>query len=89
MGALEDIKAKLVLSNEKIAILTTATDGVAQDVAHLKRIISENPGGIDAAGVAEISALLDDQHSQITTAAEKIQALDAETDSSQTPPVEG
>jgi hypothetical protein len=82
MGALEDIKAKLAISDQKIDILVTATDGVAQDVAHLKELVSQNPGGINAAGVAELSALIDAQDQKLATAGSKLQALDAETDPS-------
>ena len=82
MGVLDDLKAKLALSNQKIDILSTATDGVAQDVAHLKTLVGQNPGGIDAAGVAELSLLLDAQDEKLNTAATKMTALDAETDSS-------
>lgn len=85
MSALDDTKAKLVISNEKIDILTTAVTGVKQDTAFLKQKIEDltnTEGGIDAAGVAELNEIIDAQNTKLTTAADELSALDAETDSS-------
>lgn len=85
MSALDDIKTKLVTSNEKVDILTTAVTGVKQDTAFLKQKIEDltnSEGGIDAAGVAELNEIIDTQNAKLTTAADELSALDAETDSS-------
>lgn len=83
--ALEDLKAKLAASDEKITILTTATEGVTADVAFIKAKLEANTGGIDAAGVAELTSVVDAQSQKLSEAASKLQALDQETDST-TPP---
>lgn len=80
MGALDDVKAKLVTSNEKIDILTTASEGVAKDIAAIKLKLEQNQGGIDAAGVAELSSIIDATNEKLTVQAQKLADLDASTD---------
>lgn len=80
MSALDDIKAKLATSDEKIDILNTATEGVTADIAAIKAKLEANQGGIDAAGVAELTALVDAQSTKLSEAATKLSDLDAETD---------
>lgn len=82
MAALDDIKAKLAVSDQKIDILTTATDGVTADIAFIKAKLEANAGGIDAAGVAELTALVDAQSEKLSAAATRLADLDAQTDSS-------
>lgn len=82
MAALDDIKAQLAVSDEKIDILTTATSGVAQDVAFIKaKLDAAGQGGIDAAGVAELQTLVAAQSEKLTAAAQALADLDASTDS--------
>jgi hypothetical protein len=81
MAAIDTLKEKLAVSDEKITILTTATQGVAADVAFIKAKLEANEGGIDAAGVAELTALVDAQSSKLTEAATALADLDASTDS--------
>ncbi len=83
MGALDDVKAQLAVSDEKIDILSTATQGVAADVAFLKAKLEAAPGGIDAAGVAELLAIASAQSQKLSDAATQLADLDASTDSSQ------
>jgi hypothetical protein len=82
MAALDTLKEQLATSDEEIDILTTAIEGVAQDIAFIKAKLEANTGGIDAAGVAELSALVNAQSEKLSTAATRLQELDAETDSS-------
>lgn len=65
----EQIKAKMELQN-------TAIDGLAQDLAFIKGKLANAEGGLTAAEVAELNTLIDAR-------TEKLQALDAETDSTQ------
>lgn len=95
MGALEDVKAKLAASNEKIDLLGTAVTEVAavvpevaKDVAFIKAKLEAQPGGIDAAGVAELLQIVTDQDTKVTGIGETLasvktglQDLDAQTDS--------
>jgi hypothetical protein len=81
MAAIDVLKEKLALSDEKITILTTATQGVTADVAFIKAKLEANEGGIDAAGVAELTALVDAQSTKLTEAATALADLDASTDS--------
>jgi hypothetical protein len=84
MGALEDIKSQLAVSDEKIDILTTATAGVSQDVAFIKaKLEAAGTGGIDAAGVEELKGLVAAQSEKLTTAAQALADLDASTDSNE------
>ena len=84
MGALEDIKSQLAVSDEKIDILTTATSGVAQDVAFIKaKLEAAGAGGIDAAGVEELKVLVSAQSEKLTAAAQALADLDASTDSTE------
>lgn len=79
---LDEIKATLVISDEKIDILTTATAGVSQDVAFIKaKLDAAGAGGIDAAGVAELKGLVSAQSEKLTAAAQALADLDASTDS--------
>jgi hypothetical protein len=79
MSALSDLKDKLSLSDQKIDALTTATTGLTDDVAHLKELISNNPDGIDAAGVAELNTIVDAQQAKLTEVGTKLTDLDAQT----------
>lgn len=81
MSALQDLKDKLAVSDEKITVLTTATAGVTADIAFIKAKLEENSGGIDAEGVAELTAIVDGQQQKLAEAATALQNLDAETDS--------
>lgn len=97
MGALEDVKAKLATSNEKIDLLGSAVTEVAavvpevaKDVAFIKAKLEAQPGGIDAAGVAELLQIVTDQDTKVTGIADSLstvktslQELDAQTDSSE------
>ncbi len=67
---LDAIKAKLALQD-------TAIDGLAQDLAFIKGKLAGAEGGLTALEVEELNQLID-------TRTAKLQALDAETDS--TPP---
>lgn len=80
MGALDDIKAKLAVSDEKITILSGATEGLILDIAAIKAKLEANANGIDAAGVAELSGIVDAQSQKLTDAATKLADLDAQTD---------
>ena len=83
MGALDDIKGQLAVSDEKIDILTTATAGVSQDVAFIKaKLDAAGAGGIDAAGVEELKVRVAAQSEKLTAAAQALADLDASTDSS-------
>ena len=77
---LDDLKAKLVTSNEKIDIITTSTDGIKLDLASIKAKLEANAGGIDAAGVAELNTLVDAGNARLADAATALSDLDAETD---------
>jgi hypothetical protein len=79
MSALSDLKDKLAVSDQKIDALTTATTGLTDDVAHLKELISNNPDGIDAAGVAELNSIVDAQQAKLTEVGTKLTDLDAQT----------
>lgn len=81
MAALDDLKAKLAVSDEKMDIISTATEGVTADLAFIKEKLEAGANGIDAAGVAELSAVVDAQAEKLSVAAEKLTALDASTDS--------
>lgn len=97
MGALEDVKAKLATSNEKIDLLGTAVTEVAavvpevaKDVAFIKAKLEAQPGGIDAAGVAELLQIVTDQDTKVSEIAQSLstvktslQDLDAQTDSTE------
>lgn len=71
MAALDDIKAKLALQD-------TAIDGLQADLTFIKEKLANAEGGLTAAEVAELNTLIDDRTA-------KLQALDAQTDSSGTP----
>lgn len=81
MGKLEELKAKMAVSEEKIDTLTAATEGVAQDVAFIKEKLAQSQDGIDAAGVAELETIVNRQEEKLTAAADKLKALDESTDS--------
>lgn len=68
--ALDNIKTKLDLQD-------TAIDGLAADLAFIKGKLAQAQGGLTAAEVDELNAIIDARTA-------KLQALDAETDS--TPP---
>lgn len=80
MGALDDIKAKLAVSDEKITILSTATEGVAADIAAIKAKLEAATNGLDAAGVAEVLELVQGQSDRLSETATKLSELDAQTD---------
>lgn len=80
MGALEDIKEKLAVSDEKIEIITTAQAGIKLDIAAMKAKLEANLTGLDAAGVAEVLGMLDEQNTKLTDSATQLADLDAETD---------
>lgn len=72
MAQLDDIKAKLALQD-------TAIDGLQADLTFIKEKLANAEGGLTAAEVAELNTLIDERTA-------KLQALDAQTDSSETPP---
>jgi hypothetical protein len=80
MSALSDLKDKLALSDQKLDVLTTATDGLTDDIAHLKELLANNPDGIDAAGVAELNSIVDAQQAKLTETAQKMADLDSQTE---------
>lgn len=82
MGALDDVKAALAKSNEKIDIITPAVIEVRKDIAFIKDKLENNTGGIDAAGVAELLQIATTQDEKLGQVATDLQALDSETDSS-------
>lgn len=103
MGALEDVKAALALSTEKLNVLaplvteiSASVPAIAKDIAFIKAKLESNTGGINAAGVAEILAVVNSDTEKLTTitqavstANDELKALDAETDSNEeVPPVE-
>lgn len=80
--ALEDIKAKLAASNEKIDILSTATEGVAADIAFIKaKLEAAGEGSIDPAGVAELLTIATAQDEKLATLATRLSDVDSQTDS--------
>lgn len=82
MSALEDLKADLQTAVSKVDILVPAVQGVKKDVAFIKRKLDEaGGGGINAAGVAELRAIITPLNEQLATATDELAALDAETDS--------
>jgi phosphoribosylpyrophosphate synthetase len=83
MGALEDVKAALSKSNEKIDIIVPAVGEVRKDVAFIKAKLEANTGGIDAAGVAELLQVAASQDEKLGQVASDLQALDSETDSTE------
>jgi hypothetical protein len=80
MGPLDDLKAQLATANEKIDIIVPATLGIKKDVALLKKKLeAAGVGGINAAGVAELKAIVNPMNDKLTSVAADLQALDAET----------
>lgn len=80
-GELAAIKEKLALSDAKIDILSTATDGLALDVASIKaKLEAAGEGSIDPAGVADLLAIVTAQDEKLATVATKLSDLDAQTD---------
>lgn len=68
---LDAIKAKLALQD-------TAIDGLAADLAFIKEKLAGAENGLSATEVAELNTLIDERTA-------KLQALDAETDSTVQP----
>lgn len=82
MSALSDYVGRVNTAFDKI---DTAVTGVADDVAFLKKTIEEmqnNPGPISPAD----QALLDALEARVATVADKLTALDLQTDPPVPPP---
>ena len=72
MSALEDIKARLALQEPAI-------EGLQADLDFIKAKLAGAEGGLTAAEVAELITVIDAR-------TQKLNAMDAQTDSSGTPP---
>lgn len=81
MSAISDYSEKV---DAAFAEIGTAVDGIQSDITSLKDIIlklQNNPGPISP----EDQALLDQGVAKVTALADKVKALDAQTDSTATP----
>lgn len=77
----DDFKAKLEAQSLALDGVKTNVAGIATDVAYLKTLTSENPGGLSAEQVAELSGLADQLSAKIDEIGATTAQLDADTDS--------
>ena len=84
MATFEEFKAQLEAQSAGLDAINVSITGIAADVTYLKTLASQNPNGLTAEQVSQLSVIAD----SLTTKINEIGATTASLDAATTIPVE-